>query len=264
VTSRALSLEDISVTYRRPTGGERAASVTALSSVSLDVGAGECVGVVGESGSGKSTIAQVVVGLVRPQRGRVTLGDRPAPSDPRLRPLAMRREVQLVPQDPYGSLNPMQSIAAIVAEGLAIHRLCPSNERRARAAAALNEVGLDEAYLDRRPHELSGGQRQRVAIARALAVEPRLLVLDEPTSALDLIVQAQVLNLLLTIQQRRGLSYLMISHDIDVVRHVANRVYVLKGGAVVEAGETEEVLRRPKDPYTKKLIDAVPTLEVMP
>jgi ABC-type glutathione transport system ATPase component len=262
VTRPALALEDVEVSYHRNAGlFGRAATVRALKGVSLGVAPGECVGVVGESGSGKSTVAQIAVGLLKSDSGRVILDGAPAPANPRARKPALRRFLQLVPQDPYGSLDPMHTVAGIVAEGLEIHRLCPAGERRGRAAAALSEVGLGEVFLDRRPHQLSGGQRQRVAIARALAVEPEVLVLDEPTSALDLVVQAQVLNLLLTLQQRRGLSYLLISHDIDVVRHLAHRVYVLAGGEIVEEGPAQEVLRNPRHAYTRRLVEAAPTIE---
>jgi peptide/nickel transport system ATP-binding protein len=171
-----------------------------------------------------------------------------------------RRDLQIVLQDPYDSLDPAMTVAATVAEGLDIHGIGPWAGRRDRAARMLLEVGLDGAFLDRWPHELSGGQRQRVAIARALAVEPRVLVLDEPTSALDLSVQAQILNLLLQIQERRGIACLLISHDIDVIRHLCHRVYVMQAGRVVEEGPASMVLTTPCEPYTRRLIDSVPRL----
>ena len=262
MTAPALALDNAVVEYRRTRGLYGAPTVVrALNGVSLELFPGECVGVVGESGSGKSTIAQLAVGLLKPSAGHVVLDGERAPDNPRARALRLRRYLQLVPQDPFGSLDPLFTVERIVAEGLAIHGLCPRAERRARVLAVLNEVGLDEGHLSRRPHELSGGQRQRVAIARALAVEPQVVVLDEPTSALDLSVQAQVLNLLLTLQERRGLAYLFISHDIEVIRHLAHRVYVIRSGEIVEAGPTAEVLGRPGHPYTQSLVAAVPVIE---
>jgi peptide/nickel transport system ATP-binding protein len=169
-----------------------------------------------------------------------------------------RRALQIVLQDPYDSLDPTMTVSTIVTEGLEIHRTGPAAERRERAVQALAELGLGTGCLDRRPHELSGGQRQRVAIARALVVDPEIIVLDEPTSALDLSVQAQILNVLLDLQQHRNISYLLISHDIDVVRHLCHRVYVMRAGRVVEDGMTSEVLTAPRESYTRLLIDSVP------
>ncbi|WP_374571321.1 ABC transporter ATP-binding protein [Phenylobacterium sp.] len=249
----ALRLSDIALAY-----GPGAAPV--LRGVSLTVAKGECLGVIGESGCGKTTLARVAAGLLRPAAGEVEVMGAVQPPDPRRRSRRDRQRLQIVFQDPYGSLNPAASVGAMLAEGLAIHRLGERAARRDRVVRALQEVGLDGACAERRAHELSGGQRQRVAIARALAVEPDVIVLDEPTSALDLSVQAQILNLLLDLQERRGLAYLFISHDIDVVRHLCHRVCVMRAGEIVEQGEAGRVLTDPSHPYTRRLVEAAPTL----
>jgi ABC-type glutathione transport system ATPase component len=248
-----LELTDARLVYRRGV-----ARFVALDRVSLSVARGECVGVIGESGSGKSSLARVIAGLAEGASGVLSLDGRPVPLRPGARPRADCRRIQMVFQDPVGSLNPTLSIGASIAEGLAIHRLAAGAERARRVAALLADVGLDPALAARRPHELSGGQRQRVAIARALAVEPDIILLDEPTSALDLVVQAQILNLLLRLQQERGLAYLFISHDLDVVRHLCHRVHVITGGRIVESGATEAVFAHPQHPYTQGLIAAMP------
>jgi ABC-type glutathione transport system ATPase component len=254
-----LTLRDIDLTYRRA-----GRSFQALKAVTVEIMPGECVGIVGESGSGKSTLAMIAAGLLRPTSGQIEIDGTTLPQDSARRPLALRRTLQIVFQDPYGSLDPTFGLEQIVAEGPAIHRLGTQGEQRARARAALAEVGLGEAFIHRRPSQLSGGQRQRAAIARALAVDPQLVILDEPTSALDLSVQAQILNLLLDLQLRRGLSYLFISHDIDVIRHLAHRVYVMRDGEIVESGPTGIVLRDPSHPYTRRLVDAVPSIRFDP
>jgi len=230
--------------------------VRAVDGVSLAVREGETLGLVGESGSGKSTIG---LALLRMQAatGRVSFAGQDIThlSQSQLRPL--RRAMQIVFQDPYGSLSPRMSMGEIVAEGLRVHepRLGP-NERAARVAAALDEVGLPADAAGRYPHEFSGGQRQRVAIARAIVLTPRLLVLDEPTSALDRSVQAQIVELLRTLQTRHGLAYLFISHDLAVVRALAHRVVVLRAGRVVEEGPADELFAHPREPYTAALMAA--------
>lgn len=248
-----LELADARLTYRRG-----AARFAALDGVSLSVARGECVGVIGESGSGKSSLARVIAGLAEGATGTLQLAGEAVPITPGARRREQCRRIQMVFQDPVGSLNPVLTIAAIIAEGMAIHGIGTRAERRERVAALLADVGLDPAMAARRPHELSGGQRQRVAIARALAVEPDLLLLDEPTSALDLVVQAQILNLLLALQEARGLAYVFISHDLDVVRHLCHRVHVITGGRIVESGPTAAVFAAPQHPYTQGLIAAMP------
>ncbi len=230
--------------------------IRAVDGVDLTVREGETVGIVGESGSGKSSLGYALLRLL-PSTGRIVLLGNPIDdrSTQALRPL--RRHMQAVFQDPYGSLSPRMSVAEIVGEGLGVHRRELSRpERDRRVAAALTEVGLDPAAGHRYPHEFSGGQRQRIAIARALVLEPRLVVLDEPTSALDVSIQAQVVDLLREIQQRRNLSYLFISHDLRVIRALANRVLVMRNGVVVEQGPAEAVFSDPQDTYTRELMAA--------
>jgi ABC-type glutathione transport system ATPase component len=253
MTAPLLELENAQLTYRRG-----AARFVALDGVSLSVARGECVGVIGESGSGKSSLARVIAGLAEGATGQLRLDGEPVPIRPGARRREQCRRIQMVFQDPVGSLNPFLTIGAIIAEGMAVHGIAARAERRERVAALLADVGLASAMAARRPHELSGGQRQRVAIARALAVEPDLLLLDEPTSALDLVVQAQILNLLLALQEARGLAYLFISHDLDVVRHLCHHVHVITGGRIVESGPTEAVFADPQHPYTRGLIAAMP------
>lgn len=248
-----LELEGARLTYRRG-----AAQFAVLDGIGLSVARGECVGVIGESGSGKSSLARVIAGLAEGASGDLRLDGAVVPLASGARDRDLCRRIQMVFQDPVGSLNPVMTIGAIIAEGLAIHRIGERHERAIRVAGLLTDVGLNPGLAARRPHELSGGQRQRVAIARALAVAPDLILLDEPTSSLDLVVQAQIVNLLLALQDKRGLSYLFISHDLDVVRHLCHRVYVITGGRIVESGLTESVFADPQHPYTKGLIAAMP------
>jgi microcin C transport system ATP-binding protein len=230
--------------------------VKAVDGVSLSLASGTTLGVVGESGSGKSTLGLALLRLVKAE-GRIRFAghDIPALSQRRLRPL--RREMQIVFQDPFSSLSPRLSVAQIVEEGLRVHeQRASAAERRRRVETALAEVGLDPRSADRYPHEFSGGQRQRIAIARALILEPRLVVLDEPTSALDMSVQAQIVDLLRELQRRRGLGYLFISHDLRVVRALAHTILVMHEGRIVEAGPTERLMTAPEHPYTRALIAA--------
>jgi len=230
--------------------------VRAVDGVSLSIREGETLGLVGESGSGKSTIG---LALLRMQAatGRVAFAGQDISAMPQSRLRPLRQSMQVVFQDPYGSLSPRMSMGEIVAEGLRVHEpRLGQRERAARVAAALQEVGLPADAAGRYPHEFSGGQRQRVAIARAIVLTPRLLVLDEPTSALDRSVQAQIVDLLRTLQARHGLAYLFISHDLAVVRALAHRVMVLRGGRVVEEGPADALFADPRDPYTIALIAA--------
>ncbi|HEY7084356.1 MAG TPA: ABC transporter ATP-binding protein [Hyphomicrobiaceae bacterium] len=230
--------------------------VKAVDGLSLKLCAGETVGVVGESGSGKTTLGLALLRLVSSQGQIAYVGKRIDGLDSRqMRPL--RRDMQVVFQDPYGSLSPRLSVGQIIEEGLIIQNPGMSyHERRMRVMAALKEVGLDPHALDRYAHEFSGGQRQRIAIARAMVLEPKFVLLDEPTSALDMSVQAQIVDLLRDLQKRHGLAYLFISHDLKVVRALSNYVVVLKAGKVVEEGPSEEIFRHPKAPYTKALLAA--------
>lgn len=237
-----------------------AGSLQALTDVSFSLQAGKSLGIVGESGSGKSTLARLVMALDQPTEGQVLFNgvDVHQAGTSQLRQL--RSGFQMVFQDPYGSLDPRQKVLSIVTEP--IQTLAkPSDgrsERRDRAAQALNEVGLRTADLDKYPHEFSGGQRQRIAIARALITRPALIVADEPVSALDVSVQAQVLNLMMDLQDRYGLSYLLVSHDLAVVNLMCDDILVLQSGGVVEQGPAAQIFQHPEHPYTRMLLSAVP------
>ena len=233
--------------------------VRVLHGVSLDLDAGSTLGIVGESGSGKSTLARTVMALERPQCGRVVLKSHDLFALDRRELRAARRHFQAIFQDPYGSLDPRQRVGRIVAEPIrALEPDTARTDRRSRVAEVLEAVGLPANAAERYPHEFSGGQRQRVAIARALVTRPDLIVADEPVSALDVSVQAQVLNLMADLQQRFRLAYLFISHDIGVVRHIADRVAVIYQGRIVEQGPTAAVLDAPAHPYTRALLAALP------
>jgi microcin C transport system ATP-binding protein len=234
--------------------------IKAVDGISVAVREGETVGVVGESGSGKTTLGLAILRLTSSQGPIVYLGRRlDGLSSREMRPL--RREMQIVFQDPYGSLSPRMSVADIVAEGLAVQEGGSVEERRAVVARALADVGLDPTAMDRYPHEFSGGQRQRIAIARAMALEPRFVVLDEPTSALDMSVQAQIVDLLRDLQKRRNLAYMFISHDLKVVRALANSVIVMREGRIVEQGDADALFASPKSDYTRALFAAAFNLE---
>jgi microcin C transport system ATP-binding protein len=238
--------------------------VKAVDGVSLAVRAGATLGIVGESGSGKTTLGLALLRLIASQ-GQIRFAGRDITALPQRRLRPLRREMQIVFQDPYSSLSPRLSVAQIVEEGLKVHNLAAkAAERRRLIETALAEVGLDPAAADRYPHEFSGGQRQRIAIARALVLKPRLVVLDEPTSALDMSVQAQIVELLRELQARRGLAYLFISHDLRVVRALAHDILVMKDGRIVEAGPTGHIMTAPEHPYTRALMAAAFDLAPVP
>jgi peptide/nickel transport system ATP-binding protein len=255
-----LVVEDLSKRYRLPRQRWLAAApeVQALDGVSFTLTAGRNLGVVGESGSGKSTLARVVMALEAPTTGRVLMaGD----DVHRLSPPALRQarvQMQMVFQDPYGSLDPRRTVRQTVTEPLAVLLHAPVAEQHARAVEVLDAVGLRAADLDKYPHEFSGGQRQRIAIARALITRPRLIVADEPVSALDVSVQAQVLNLMQDLQERFGVTYLLISHDLAIVDLLCDEVIVLRQGRVVEHGLCDQVFSTPQHPYTQGLLAAMP------
>jgi len=233
----------------------------ALDKVSLSVSKGETIGVVGESGSGKSSLARCMLGLELLSSGTVAFKGQDVASLSRRETSVFRRGVQMVFQDPYHSLNPRMKIGSTLGEVLRFHGMAADRKDAiARAAGLMARVGLSELVLDRYPHELSGGQRQRVGIARAIAVEPEVLIADEPVSALDVSVQASILNLLQSLVRETGVALVLIAHDLAVVRLVCDRVLVMHDGMVVEQGTADEVIQRPRDPYTRRLVASVPEL----
>ncbi|MDY7579767.1 dipeptide ABC transporter ATP-binding protein [Herbaspirillum sp. RTI4] len=241
-----------------PSGRRGATPVKAVDDVSFDIEEGQTMGLVGESGCGKSTTGRSVLRLIEPTAGKIefmgqeltTLGAAP------LR--AMRRNMQMVFQDPFASLNPRMTIGQVLEEPLIVHRLADRTSRKRKVAETLEVVGLNAGYADRYPHEFSGGQRQRVGIARAIITRPKLVVADEAVSALDVSIQAQILNLLQDLQKELGLTYLFVSHDLAVIRHVSDRIGVMYLGRMVESGSCENVYRSPKHPYTQALLSAIP------
>lgn len=248
-----LSVESLSKTFQTGAG-----PVHALSDITLEVRRGECLAVVGESGSGKTTLANIVLGILTPSAGTLRFDGTPLPAR---RTQADRRRIQLVQQNPLSALNPKRSIGASVRLGLDTYGIGDGAARWGRVERALQDVGLEPGMRHRAPTGLSGGQRQRVGIARALAVDPDLVVLDEPTSALDVLVQARVLRLLNDLRAEKGLTYVFITHDLAVVRNIADRVAVFKSGRLVELGETAQVFSAPRDAYTRALIGAVPVVD---
>ncbi|GAV34821.1 oligopeptide transport ATP-binding protein OppF [Roseomonas sp. TAS13] len=233
--------------------------VHAVDDVSLEIALGETLGLVGESGCGKSTTGRCIMRLIEPSEGSVRFGGREVTLLPPSKLREMRREMQIIFQDPFASLNPRHTVRAIVGEALAIHGIGrPGRDREERVAALLETVGLRPEHMHRFPHEFSGGQRQRVGIARAIAVEPRLIICDEPVSALDVSVQAQVINLLEELQDRMGLAYLFIAHDLSVVEHISHRVAVMYLGRVVEVAPARALYDTPRHPYTEALLSSFP------
>jgi len=255
VNTPLLDIRDLDVIY--PAHGFGGTPFHALKKVSVDVHAGETVGLVGESGSGKTTMGRAVLGLAPVSAGSVTYDGRDIGHLHRRERRALASEIQVVFQDPYSSLNPAMTIAQILAEPLTV-RGVDTKTARERVRALLEQVHLPSNSMDRLPREFSGGQRQRIAIARALALDPKLIVCDEPVSALDLSTQARVLDLFIEIQERTGVAYLFVSHDLAVVRHISHRVAVMYQGEIVEFGDGDQVTARPEHPYTQRLFLASP------
>lgn len=254
-----LEVRDLVKEFSRRRGLLAPASVVrAVDGVSFTIAEGETFGLVGESGSGKTTTGRCILRLIEPTSGQVRFRgeDVLAFSPSRMR--QARRDMQIVFQDPYSSLNPRMRVGAIVEEPLIIHKIGSKAERRARAAELFELVGLDPSQLLRYPHQFSGGQRQRIGLARALALNPSLIIADEPVSALDVSVQAQVINLLMELQERLKLTYLFIAHDLRLVRHICSRVAVMYLGRIVEMGDTESLFAAPAHPYTRALLSAIP------
>jgi len=256
-----LSVQHVKKYFRmRTTLFQPAVYKKAVDDVSFDVPRGQTLALVGESGSGKSTIGLMLLDLLEPTSGDILYDGRPFSARRGRARRALRREMQVVFQDPYASLNARMNVRETLTEGMMVHRIgANAPEREARAVELLRKVGLAPDALDRYPHEFSGGQRQRIAIARALSVEPKFIVLDEPTSALDVSVQSQVLNLLRHLQRDSGLTYLCITHNLDVVGYLADSVCVLEAGKIVEHGTVNEIFDSPKEAYTQRLLSAIPS-----
>jgi len=259
-TPSLLALDNVTKHFvaRRSLMGVPTAVVRAVDGVSFNVVAGETLALVGESGCGKSTVGRLALRLMEPTSGAIHLDGRNLASLSGAELRRVRAGAQLIFQDPYGSLNPRMTVGEMLAEPLLLHTDLSPGDRRARVSDLLHTVGLRAEHAQRYPHEFSGGQRQRIAIARALAVEPKLIVCDEPVSALDVSIRSQILNLLKDLQQRLGLAYIFISHDLAVVKHIAARVAVMYLGRIVESGEAKQIFAEPRHAYTQALLSAVP------
>lgn len=257
----AVSIKDLKVHYQIKVKNRLATVkkvVKAVDGVSLEIYAGEVLGIVGESGCGKSTLCRAIIGLETPTAGTILLHGKDISKQSKRERFEQRREVQMIFQDVYSTLDPRFTVGRSVAEPLVVHKLGNSVARRERVKGLLKEVGLPESYIDRYPHEFSGGQRQRIGIARTLALSPSVILCDEPVSALDVSIQAQILNLMKDLQQRHNMTYVFVSHNLSVVKHLCDRIAVMYLGNVVELADCEMLTTRPAHPYTAALIAAVP------
>lgn len=256
-----IKLDKVSKTYRSKRLFKDEIEVQALKNIDLEIYESETLALVGESGCGKTTLGKLILGLLEPSEGEVYFRGQPIYNRDRKKQKAIRKNMQMVFQDPYSSINPKLKIGSIVEEPLLSYKVYGEREEREKKVGELLQaVGLGEDYRKRYPNQLSGGQRQRVGIARALALEPDFIVCDEPTSALDVSIQSQILNLLIDLQASRKLSYLFISHDLGVVRYIADRVCVMYMGGICELGQVDEIYDHPRHPYTRYLLDAVPKI----
>jgi len=238
--------------------GAKQGVVRAVDGVSFQVKAGETIGIVGESGCGKSTLGRTIMRLEDPTHGQVLFEDRDLAHCTKSDLFALRRDIQMIFQDPYSSLNPRMTVGEIIREPLVVHRQGTREEQHARVEMLLETVGLSGGMKDRYPHEFSGGQRQRIGVARALALNPKVVIADEPVSALDVSVQSQVLNLMVQLQREFGLTYMFISHDLSVVEYISDSIAIMYLGRIVEKGSVEAIFERPAHPYTRALIEAIP------
>ncbi|RQG95463.1 ABC transporter ATP-binding protein [Natrarchaeobius chitinivorans] len=239
----------------------RSNSVHAVNGVSLSLQRNEIVGVVGESGCGKSTLGRTLSRLYEPTSGSIFFNGKDISSLSRKEEKKLRKEIQFIFQDPHSSLNPRRKIGELIGQPLEVHGIATGSEKREQVKQLLREVGLDPGQIDRYPHEFSGGQRQRIGIARALAVKPKLIIADEPVSALDVSVQAQIINLLKRIQDDHGFSMIFIAHDLRVVKHISDRVFVMYLGEIMEKAQTDDLYDNPQHPYTRALLEAIPNID---
>ena len=258
-----LSVSELKKTYeiRRTPFSVHKEKIRAVDAVSFELEQGSTLGLVGESGCGKSTVAKCITMLEKPDEGRILFMERDWVNIPESQRRELRRHMQIIFQDPFSSLNPRKRVLDTIAEPLVTHRMVEKELLKERVIAVLKSVGLDEDFLKKYPHEMSGGQRQRVAIGRALATSPSFIVADEPVSSLDVSVQAQIINLFLDIRERSGISMLFISHDLNIVRFISDRIMVMYRGKVVETGDTEELFLHPSHPYTRVLMQATSLTE---
>lgn len=248
-----ISLREVSKNFKVSGGLLRA-----VNKVSFDIAKGETLGLVGESGCGKSTLGRVVMGVYQPSEGEIVVKGEPLHIKSAKDRFKYAKVAQMIFQDPYASLNPRMTVGDIIAEGMEIHKMYDAQKRKERVDELLEIVGLNKEYASRFPHEFSGGQRQRIGIARALAIEPEFLVCDEPISALDVSIQSQIINLLIDLQNKLGLTYLFIAHDLDIVRYISDRIAVMYLGHVMEIGDSDEVYNNALHPYSQALLSAVP------